>query len=102
MHQGIVAIRTHELAELAAWAPEMSLAIRRAVEGRRRVDVAIGARLEKMRERIAVAGHFIGMLLDIPADVEQWRRAECLAVPMRQEMRQRPLTGRYRVGLAIP
>ena len=58
--------------------------------------------LQKLREWIAVAGQFLGMLFDIPADVEQRRRTERLAAPMRQEVRQRHLTGRYRVGLAIP
>ena len=73
MHQRIVAVRMHELAELPARPAEMPLAIGRRIEIRRGVDVAIGARLQEMRERIAITGHFLAVLFDIPGDVEQRR-----------------------------
>src|ERR1700735_3930400 len=102
MYQRIVAVRQHVPAELAAGPAEISLAVRRCVESRGGVDVSIRARLQKLREWIAVAGQFPRMLLNIPADVEQRRRTERLAAPMRQEVRQRPLTRRYDIGLAVP
>jgi len=102
MHQRIVAVRMHELAELPARTTEMSLSIGRGIEVRRGVDVAIGPRLQEMREWIPITGHFLAVLFDIPGNVEQRRGAERLAAPMRQEMRQCHLPRRYRICLAIP
>ena len=70
MHQWIVPLRIHQPGEYPARATQVPPAILRGIEGGRGVDIASRPRQQEMRERIAAAGHFGDVLLDIPSDIE--------------------------------
>ena len=98
----IVAIWMHQLTELPARTAEMPSTILGCIEGRRRINVTVGAGLKEVLEWVVIGTDLVRVVRYIPGNVEQRRRTVSLPLPVQQEVRKGQLGVWDLISLAVP